>query len=140
MSSKPKKNLYSKEDWNYLNLIRAKQWPQNHSNIIHNTLNKNITTNIIYGNGSTWSITKTGLDYFRNNFITKPNDIIITSYPRSGTHWVMKICLEIIQNCSINVDLLPPEYKYCDYRFIPQIDTMISKTNGMEALNKFMNR
>eukprot|EP01084_Bolivina_argentea_P154278 268963_1 len=132
---------YNKEDWAFSKLIQATPvGGASNPNLIPNILNTNITSSIIYGHAYTPSINKKAVDYLRNNFITQPNDIIITSYPRCGTHWLMKICFEIIKNCSKNANNLPPEYKNTDIRFIPLIESMVSKNNGINILKTFRNR
>ena len=74
---------------------RSCEWIVSHENIL--------PSSIIYGHSFVSTATKEGIDYLLNNYSTQLNDVYITSFPRSGTHWIMKICLEIMRNCSFKV-------------------------------------
>ena len=130
--------ILSKEDRAYLKSIRAQVLGHSHPDVVdHKTM---VATSVIYGNSYLASIRKRGVDYLLSHYQTQPNDVFITSFPRSGTHWVMKICLEIMRNCALNFDALPPEYKNADYRFVPHIEPMVSKENGVNIFKSFIDR
>eukprot|EP01083_Nonionella_stella_P068683 182560_1 len=135
---------YTNEEKLYLNSIRHRIWPYSHSNLVwtRETYKKNNFSAIssIYGHPYTPAATKQGVDFLRNNFNTQPNDVLISSFPRSGTHWMMKICLEIMRHCSYDEHNLPPEYKNADYRFIPQLEPMTSQSNASRILDTFIDR
>ena len=136
---------YTKHDKRYLKSIRNKPWPQSHPNLLYIREEEKEqgllpTTSSIYGHTYFVSVSKKGVDYARANYVTQANDVFITSFPRSGTHWLMKICMEIMRNCAYNFNDLPPEYQNADYRYIPQFEPMISKKNGVNILNDWVNR
>ena len=84
--------------------MQARPFPSKpHPNIYFHTLGTSYPSNIIYGHHYTPSINQSAVDYLRNNYSTESNDIFITSYPRCGTHWLMKIIFEIIKYGSKNI-------------------------------------
>ena len=134
---------YTKEDKLYLKSIRHQPSIETHPNIVNiREENKKLVTSTssIYGHCWWSSVNKIAIDYLRSNYETQSNDVFITSFPRSGTHFLMKICLEIMRNCHLNINELPPEYKNADYRYIPQIEPMVGKYDGIKIFNQFINR
>lgn len=111
-----------------------------HPNMIPNMLGTPYISNIIYGHHYTPSVHQKAVDYLRNNYSTEPNDIFITSYPRCGTHWLLKITLEIIRLGSRHFDKLTREYQHSDIRFITLIEQLVSKPNGIKLLQQVLNR
>ena len=45
-----------------------------------------------------------------------------------------------MRNCAYNTNSLPPEYQNADYRYIPQLEPLISKPNGENVLYDWINR
>ena len=135
---------YTIEDRVYLKSIRHSLWPQSHPNLVwirqRDKDLKLMGRSVIYGHCYFPSVHKKGVGYSRDHHETQPNDVFVTSYPRSGTHWTMKICLEIIRHCAYNPDSLPPEYRNADYRYIPHFESMVSKPDGINILNQFVDR
>eukprot|EP01084_Bolivina_argentea_P137189 241627_1 len=145
MSAEPV--ILSNEDKLYLKSIRVKPFTSSHADQIQlaSTSNmpastSNMPASVIYGHVYYDPVQKRAVDYLRQNYVTQPNDVFITSYPRSGTHWIMKICMEIMRHGAYNSTSLPPEYQNADYRFIPQFEPMVSQINGIKILQTFIDR
>ena len=52
-------------------------------------------TSSIFGHLYYGEVQRHAVQYLRTWHELTPKDVLITSFPRSGTHWIMKICLEI---------------------------------------------
>ena len=77
------------EDKLYLKSIRVIPYETMHSDLLRDSLDHTVYLSSIYGHFWYGGITKQGIDYLRNNYNTQPNDVFVTSFPRSGTHWYL---------------------------------------------------
>ena len=77
------------------------------------------------------------INWLRENFIPEENDVFLATYPKSGTTWVQKLCLEIM-NCSYENKANISNHKYYksgNWRYFPYIEAIVSQ-KGINAFKQ----
>ena len=85
-------------------------------------------------------ITKDAIDYLRNNFSTRSNDIIVATYPKTGTMWTLNIVTQLMKHIYPNMNK-NKENKNIQFDTIKQakwIESLVSQ-QGINSFKKYIN-
>ena len=90
----------------------------------------------IYGQFFPPFITKEAIDYLRGNFSTRNNDVIVATYPKTGTMWTLNIVTQLMKHVYPNMN-----QNKIEFNTITQakwIESLVSQ-EGINSFSKYIN-
>ena len=81
-------------------------------------------------------ITKDAIDYLRNNFSTRSNDIIVATYPKSGTMWTLNIVTQLMKHLYPNMNKNKVQFETISQaKWIE----LLASEEGINSFEKYIN-
>ncbi len=123
-AAKEEEEKMPKKEKHFLRRVRTTMIQSNDEGSAHTSQEYGYKVEIINGHPHLSYISKQGVEHLYGHFNTQANDVFFTSYPKCGTHWLMKIVLEIVKasnNHRKHPKQLPWGQQNTDYRFIAHL-------------------